>query len=167
MTHDTSTSKALDDYDLLGRSGLKVPQYTFGEQWGYGSNKEEMKKVFDLYYERAENFFVLVTQSVDFIFRYLHERKSPKESYRNLDESFKRLNMSYVLYVAISNTPSWELARANAIAELRGWSFLTGKYTRESAAVLKPVSRGLSVIKHSNIDEITAIQKILVELLFR
>ncbi|PKY54809.1 hypothetical protein RhiirA4_473823 [Rhizophagus irregularis] len=53
-------------------------------------------------------------------------------------------------------------------------SFLTGKYTRESAAVLKPVSRGLSVIKHSNIeknwkilDEITAIQKILVELLFR
>ncbi|GET64749.1 aldo/keto reductase [Rhizophagus irregularis DAOM 181602=DAOM 197198] len=70
MTHDTSTSKALDDYDLLGRSGLRVPQYTFGEQWGYGSNKEEMKKV---------------------------------------------------LYVAISNTPSWELARANAIAELRGW----------------------------------------------
>ncbi|CAB4437888.1 unnamed protein product [Rhizophagus irregularis] len=51
---------------------------------------------------------------------------------------------------------------------------LIGKYTRESAAVLKPVSRGLSVIKHSNIeknwkilDEITAIQKILVELLFR
>uniref|UniRef100_U9U386 Uncharacterized protein n=1 Tax=Rhizophagus irregularis (strain DAOM 181602 / DAOM 197198 / MUCL 43194) TaxID=747089 RepID=U9U386_RHIID len=75
-----------------------------------------------------------------------------------------------VLYVAISNTPSWELARANAIAELRLsliglqsrynlldrslefvlqpacvgillWgvtveSFLTGKYTRESAAVL-------------------------------
>ncbi|CAB4378297.1 unnamed protein product [Rhizophagus irregularis] len=49
----------------------------------------------------------------------------------------------------------------------RKFSYRKIQYTRESAAVLKPVSRGLSVIKHSNIDEITAIQKILVELLFR
>ncbi|CAB4373343.1 unnamed protein product [Rhizophagus irregularis] len=69
MTHDTSTSKVLDDYDLLGRSGLRVSQYVL-----------ELRLL--------ENN------------GYLHE----------------------VLYVAISNTPSWELARAYAIAELRGWS---------------------------------------------
>ncbi|PKK59100.1 hypothetical protein RhiirC2_795315 [Rhizophagus irregularis] len=66
MTHDTSTSKVLDDYDLLGRSGLRVSQYVL-----------ELRLL--------EN------------------------------------NGDMVLYVAISNTPSWELARANAIAELRGW----------------------------------------------
>ncbi|CAB4483416.1 unnamed protein product [Rhizophagus irregularis] len=68
MAQDTSsikTAKALDDYVLLGRSGLRVSPlclgteiiFTFGEQWGIGANKEESKKVFDLYYERGGNFF--------------------------------------------------------------------------------------------------------------
>ncbi|PKC57079.1 Aldo/keto reductase [Rhizophagus irregularis] len=80
-----------------------------------------------------------------------NHRKSLVE---NLNESLKRLNMSYVdilyvhiyefrtpieeimrslddavrsgkvLYVAASNFPSWALARANTFAELRGWSLL-------------------------------------------
>ncbi|CAB5363000.1 unnamed protein product [Rhizophagus irregularis] len=68
MAQDTSsikTAKALDDYVLLGCSGLRVSPlclgteiiFTFGEQWGIGANKEESKKVFDLYYERGRNFF--------------------------------------------------------------------------------------------------------------
>ncbi|GBB89375.1 hypothetical protein RclHR1_16030004 [Rhizophagus clarus] len=61
-TSSTKTTKALDDYVLLGRSGLRVSPLclgtmTFGEQWGVGSNKEESKKVFDLYYEKGGNFF--------------------------------------------------------------------------------------------------------------
>ncbi|CAG8779746.1 5767_t:CDS:2, partial [Rhizophagus irregularis] len=71
-----------------------------------------------------------------------NHRKSLVE---NLDESLKRLNMSYVdilyvhayeyrtpieefmrslddvLYVAVSDIPSWALSRANTMAELRGW----------------------------------------------
>ncbi|GET58755.1 hypothetical protein GLOIN_2v1775512 [Rhizophagus irregularis DAOM 181602=DAOM 197198] len=77
MTHDTSPSKVLDDYDLLGRSGLRVSQY-----------------VLEL--------------------RLLENNGIPTLSKGNHRKSL-------VLYVAISNTPSWELARANAIAELRGW----------------------------------------------
>ncbi|GES99330.1 aldo/keto reductase [Rhizophagus clarus] len=80
-------------------------------------------------------------------------RKSVVE---NLNESLKRLNMSYVdilyvyfyeyrtpieeimrsldnvvrsgkvLYVGISDTPYWALTRANTIAELRGWSPFIG-----------------------------------------
>ncbi|PKC03380.1 hypothetical protein RhiirA5_423841 [Rhizophagus irregularis] len=75
MAQDTSsikTAKALDDYVLLGRSGLRVSPLclgtaTFGEQWGIGANKEESKKVFDLYYERGGNFFgnFSVMQSLD------------------------------------------------------------------------------------------------------
>jgi aryl-alcohol dehydrogenase-like predicted oxidoreductase len=39
-------------YKLLGRSGLRVSELalgtmTFGPEWGWGSTKEESKKVFD------------------------------------------------------------------------------------------------------------------------
>ncbi|RGB35835.1 aldo/keto reductase [Rhizophagus diaphanus] len=61
-TSPVKTTKALDDYVLLGRSGLRVSPLclgtvTFGESWGVGANKEESKKVFDLYYEKGGNFF--------------------------------------------------------------------------------------------------------------
>jgi len=86
-----------------------------------------------------------------------NHRKSLVE---NLDASLKRLNMSYVdilyvhvyeyrtpveeimrslddvvrsgksLYIAVSDIPSWALARANTMAELRGWSSFIGLQTR-------------------------------------
>ena len=42
------------NYKLLGKSGLRASELalgtmTFGEEWGWGSNKEESKKVFDTY----------------------------------------------------------------------------------------------------------------------
>ncbi|CAB4418166.1 unnamed protein product [Rhizophagus irregularis] len=65
MAKDTSsptkTGIALDDYVLLGNSGLRVSPLclgamTFGESWGIGSNNEESKKVFDHYFEKGGNF---------------------------------------------------------------------------------------------------------------
>ncbi|CAG8689429.1 2271_t:CDS:10 [Rhizophagus irregularis] len=61
-TSPVKTTKALDEYVLLGRSGLRISPLclgtvTFGEQWGVGADKEKSKKVFDLYYERGGNFF--------------------------------------------------------------------------------------------------------------
>ncbi len=48
-------------YKLLGRSGLRVSELslgtmTFGEEWGWGSSKEESKKVFDAYANAGGNF---------------------------------------------------------------------------------------------------------------
>jgi len=48
-------------YKLLGKSGLRVSELclgtmTFGEEWGWGSEKKESKKVFDAYVERGGNF---------------------------------------------------------------------------------------------------------------
>jgi aryl-alcohol dehydrogenase-like predicted oxidoreductase len=48
-------------YRLLGRSGLRVSEIclgtmTFGEEWGWGSDKTEARKVFDTYVERGGNF---------------------------------------------------------------------------------------------------------------
>eukprot|EP01103_Thecamoeba_quadrilineata_P008553 TRINITY_DN1828_c0_g1_i3.p1 TRINITY_DN1828_c0_g1~~TRINITY_DN1828_c0_g1_i3.p1 ORF type:complete len:282 (-),score=39.88 TRINITY_DN1828_c0_g1_i3:54-899(-) len=54
---------ALDNYRLLGRSGLRVSPLclgcmTFGNEWGkMGNNYEESKKVFDLYRSNGGNFF--------------------------------------------------------------------------------------------------------------
>lgn len=51
----------LDTYRLLGRSGLRVSPLalgaaTFGTEWGWGAEKDEARKLFDLYVERGGNF---------------------------------------------------------------------------------------------------------------
>lgn len=48
-------------YKLLGRSGLRVSEVclgtmTFGNVWGWGSTKEESKKIFDAFNEAGGNF---------------------------------------------------------------------------------------------------------------
>ncbi|GBB89421.1 hypothetical protein RclHR1_01610012 [Rhizophagus clarus] len=202
MAQDTSSAKiikALDDYVLLGRSGLRVSPLclgagTFGAQSEIGSDKEESKKIFDFYYEKGGNFFDTANnygsgESERFLGDYVSDKRSDvviatkysvnptsmqegkrfnpnfggnhrKSLVENLNESLKRLNMSYVdilyihafeyrtpieeimrslddvvrsgkvLYVAISNIPSWALTRANTMAELRGWSPFIGLQTR-------------------------------------
>lgn len=53
---------ALNEYKLLGNSGLRVSPFclgcmTFGEDWDFGSNSGESRKVFDLYRSKGGNFF--------------------------------------------------------------------------------------------------------------
>ena len=52
---------ALDDYRLLGRSGLRVSPMclgamTFGEDWGWGANAQDSRRMFDMYADRGGNF---------------------------------------------------------------------------------------------------------------
>ena len=54
-------SRNLNDYITLGRSGLRVSQLclgtmTFGNEWGWGSEEEIARKVFDRYLEAGGNF---------------------------------------------------------------------------------------------------------------
>ncbi len=49
------------NYRLLGHSGLRVSEIalgtmTFGEDWGWGSDKEESRKIYDAYREAGGNF---------------------------------------------------------------------------------------------------------------
>src|SRR5246500_1819442 len=49
------------NYRLLGKSGLRVSEFclgtmTFGEEWGWGSRKEEAKKIYDVFREAGGNF---------------------------------------------------------------------------------------------------------------
>jgi aryl-alcohol dehydrogenase-like predicted oxidoreductase len=48
-------------YKLLGKSGLRVSELclgtmTFGEEWGWGSSKDESRKVYDAFLEAGGNF---------------------------------------------------------------------------------------------------------------
>ena len=49
------------NYQLLGRSGLRVSDLclgtmTFGEEWGWGTAKDEAKKIYDAFREAGGNF---------------------------------------------------------------------------------------------------------------
>ncbi len=51
----------LDNYKLLGRSGLRVSPMslgtmTFGSEWGWGADSAEAHRIFDLYVDRGGNF---------------------------------------------------------------------------------------------------------------
>ena len=53
-------STALDQYRLLGRSGLRVSPLslgtmTFGSDWGWGADADEARRIFDLYVDRGGN----------------------------------------------------------------------------------------------------------------
>lgn len=57
MTQPTS----LDQYRLLGRSGLRVSPLalgtmTFGPDWGWGADEDDAKRIFDAYVDLGGNF---------------------------------------------------------------------------------------------------------------
>jgi aryl-alcohol dehydrogenase-like predicted oxidoreductase len=52
---------SLDRYRLLGRSGLRVSPLslgtmTFGTDWGWGTDRDEARRIFDTYVDRGGNF---------------------------------------------------------------------------------------------------------------
>ncbi|MGH4032322.1 aldo/keto reductase [Actinomycetota bacterium Odt1-20B] len=66
----SSPSLTLDTYRLLGRSGLRVSPLalgaaTFGNEWGWGAERDEARKLFDLYVERGGNFIDTATTYTD------------------------------------------------------------------------------------------------------
>jgi aryl-alcohol dehydrogenase-like predicted oxidoreductase len=177
------------DYQLLGRTGLRVADIclgtmTFGEEWGWGSPKEEARKIYDRYRELGGNFIDTANvytngTSETFLGEFMaghrgeivlatkytntapgtnpnaggNQRKSMMES---VEASLKRLRTDYidlywmhiwdrmtpveevmrafddlvrqgkVLYIGISDAPAWWVAKANTLAELRGWTSFAG-----------------------------------------
>jgi len=193
----TTAPLSLDTYRLLGRSGLRVSPLalggmTFGTDWGWGSDGDETRRIFDTYVERGGNFvdtanfytngssekligemsqgrrdrLVIATKytlamqpgdpnsggnhrknlvrsveaslqrlKTDYIdLLYLHAwdgTTSPEEVLRAMDDIVRS---GKVLYVGISDTPAWQIARMQAIADLRGWSPLIALQLQYSLA---------------------------------
>jgi len=184
-------------YKLLGRSGLRVSELclgtmTFGEEWGWGNNKEISRDVFTRFSEAGGNFldtanfytngtserllgefmgqerekFVLTTK-----YTLTTNPKDPNASgnhkknlVQSVNASLKRLNTDYidllwihmwddytpidelmrgldevvrqgkVLYVGASDTPAWVIAKANTMADMRGWNPFIGLQLEYSLA---------------------------------
>ena len=177
------------NYRLLGKSGLRVSELclgtmTFGEDWGWGSPKEESRHIFDAFAAGGGNFldtadgytqgtseklvgeFIasdrqrwvvatkysfngrpgdpnaggnhrkhmvealhgslarLQTDYVDLYWVHAWDELTPvEEVIRGLDDLVRA---GKVLYIGISDAPAWWIARANTLAELRGWTPFVG-----------------------------------------
>jgi aryl-alcohol dehydrogenase-like predicted oxidoreductase len=176
-------------YKLLGNSGLRVSELclgtmTFGEDWGWGSAKDESRKIYDAFLEAGGNFIDTANvytngTSERLLGEFMHgqrERVVLATKYTNaapgtdpnaagnhrksmvqaLEASLKRLKTDYIdlywlhiwdqitpieevmrafddlvrqgkiLYAGISDMPAWVVAKANTLAELRGWTRFVG-----------------------------------------
>lgn len=201
-------------YKLLGNSGLRVSELclgtmTFGTDWEWGADKDESKKIFDIFAETGGNFLdtanmytngtsekyvgeFIVSDRDSFVIATKYTLSMKKEDpnasgnhrknlKRSVEASLKRLNTDYidllwvhawdyttplaelmralddlvrqgkVLYVGISDTPAWVVARANMLAEERGltpFSALQVKYSLLERTVereLMPMARELDL----------------------
>lgn len=177
-------------YKLLGKSGLRVSEIclgtmTFGEEWGWGANKDESRKMFEAFLEAGGNFidtangytngasetmlgeFIqaerervvlatkytqassfgtdpnaggnqrknmmqsveaslkrLKTDYIDVLWMHIWDKLTPIEEVMHSFETLVR--QGKVLYIGISDAPAWWTARANTLAELRGWTQFVG-----------------------------------------
>ncbi|GBC08552.1 hypothetical protein RclHR1_08200004 [Rhizophagus clarus] len=166
----TKITKALDDYVLLGRSGLRVSPLclntsTFGEQWSE-------RFLGDYVFDKRSDVVIATKYTSNTTATQKDERFNPnfggnhqKSLIENLDESLKRLNMSYVdiLYIHAYEfrIPIEEFMRSlddvvrSGKVRIIPWGviaegFLAGKYTKESA---KSEIRGQSVARHSKVEK--------------
>jgi aryl-alcohol dehydrogenase-like predicted oxidoreductase len=177
------------NYKLLGKSGLRVSELslgtmTFGEDWGWGANKDESRKMFDAFATAGGNFIdtadgytngtseklvgeFAASDRERFVIASKYSFNSKpgdpnaggnhrKHMVEALNGSLKRLKLDYldllwvhawdeltpveevmrglddlvragkVFYVGISDAPAWWIARANTLAELRGWTPFVG-----------------------------------------
>jgi aryl-alcohol dehydrogenase-like predicted oxidoreductase len=93
------------------------PSRSGGVQRSGNGRKNMMRSV-------EESLRRLDTDRIDVFFLHARDGITPwEEIMRALDDL---VHAGKVLYVAVSDTPAWEISRANMLAELRGWSAFVG-----------------------------------------
>ncbi|MEA4909196.1 MAG: aldo/keto reductase [Chloroflexi bacterium] len=91
-----------------------------------GSHRKHMVEALEASLRR------LNTPYVDLLWVHAWDQWTPlEETLRALDDLVRA---GKVLYVGVSDTPAWVVARANTLAELRGWTAYTGLQLRYSLA---------------------------------
>jgi aryl-alcohol dehydrogenase-like predicted oxidoreductase len=176
-------------YRLLGKSGLRVSELclgtmTFGEEWGWGSSKDESREIFEAFFEAGGNFIDTANvytggTSEALLGEFLEGNRDRavlatkytnampgtdpnaggnqrKNMMRAVEASLKRLRTDYIdlywlhiwdkitpldevmrafddlvrqgkiLHAGVSDMAAWAVARANTLAEFRGWSPFIG-----------------------------------------
>ena len=108
-----------------------------------GNNRKNMMESVHASLER------LRTDYIDLYWVHARDFATPTdEMMRGLDDLVRQ---GKVLYVGISDTPAWEVARANTLADLRGWTPFVGlqiKYSlldRSAERDLLPMAKALDL----------------------
>jgi aryl-alcohol dehydrogenase-like predicted oxidoreductase len=108
-----------------------------------GNGRKNMMRSLD------ESLQRLGTDHVDLYWLHARDGSTPwEEIMRGLDDLVRS---GRVLHVAVSDTPAWEVSRANMLAELRGWSPFIGlqiEYSlveRTPERELLPMARALGI----------------------
>jgi aryl-alcohol dehydrogenase-like predicted oxidoreductase len=157
---------------------------TFGEDWGWGSSKDESRQILDAFFDAGGNFIDTANvytngTSESLLGEFLHGRRDSavlatkytnampgtdpnaagnqrKNMVRAVEASLKRLQTDYIdlywlhiwdritpleevmrafddlvrqgkiLHTGVSDMAAWAIARANTLAELRGWTPFVG-----------------------------------------
>jgi aryl-alcohol dehydrogenase-like predicted oxidoreductase len=181
----TQPFSQLNHYRLLGNSGLRVSPLclgtmTFGNDWGWGTDLAESRRMLDAYADRGGNFLDTANvytngSSEQFLGELLQGRRERfvlatkyslttdptnpnaggnhrRSLVRAVEDSLQRLHTDYIdvywlhawdyrnsiesvlralddlvrqgkiLYIGLSDTPSWVVAEGQAIAHMRGWT---------------------------------------------
>ncbi|PBJ09160.1 General stress protein 69 [Pseudomonas ogarae] len=177
-------------YRIFGNTGLRVSSLAlgtgnFGKGWGYGSDLDEARKIYDGYRAAGGNFIdtadqyqfgqsesilgdFMATERDEVVLAtkfslgdspgagVLRSGNSRKAMLSSVEASLKRLKTDHidllwvhmpdgvtpideivrglddlirsgkVLYSGLSNFPAWRVATAATLAELRGWSAISG-----------------------------------------
>jgi aryl-alcohol dehydrogenase-like predicted oxidoreductase len=88
----------------------------------------------------------LGTDYVDVLWMHTWEGLTPlEEIMRALDDEVRA---GTVLYTGVSNTPAWAVARANTLAELRGWTRFAGLQTEYSLVSRTPEHELIPMANH-------------------
>ena len=176
-------------YTVFGRSGLRVSELclgtmTFGDDWGWGADRDGSRRMFEAFaaaggtfLDTAANYtdgssetilgellaadrdhFVvgtkyglstrpddpnaggvgrknllaslrrslrrLRTDHVDLLWLHMWDSSTPVEEVMRSLDAVVRAGLA--LHVGVSDTPAWVVARANTLAELRGWAPFAG-----------------------------------------
>ena len=124
-------TRSVDSYVTLGRSGLRVSPFclgtmTFGTEWGWGSEEQVARAVFDKYIDEGGNFIDTADaytegHSEELLGKFIHERSlrnrvvlatkftfnadpgnpnaggnGRKNIHRAIEDSLRRLNTDYI-----------------------------------------------------------------------
>lgn len=130
------------DRDSFVISTKYTPSRAGGVQRSGNGRKNMMRSI-------EESLRRLATDHVDVFWLHARDGVTPwEEIMRGLDDL---VASGKVLYVGVSDTPAWEISRANMLAELRGWSRFAGiqvEYSlveRTAERDLLPMARALGL----------------------
>jgi aryl-alcohol dehydrogenase-like predicted oxidoreductase len=130
------------DRDSFVISTKYTPSRTGGVQRSGNGRKNMMRSI-------EESLRRLATDHIDVFWLHARDGVTPwEEIMRGLDDL---VASGKVLYVGVSDTPAWEISRANMLAELRGWSRFAGiqvEYSlveRTAERDLLPMARALGL----------------------